>query len=78
MIEMPPQSLRADFDYTVQGNRLEFVRVRRNTGGGLDIYPTQDSAIISSAVWADGVAAISAGTTVYLGDMVAFVPGPRC
>ncbi len=77
MIEMPPQSLRADFSYTIKGNRMEFVRVRRNAEGGLDLYPTQDSSIISSAVWADGVAAIPAGTTVYPGDMVAFVPGPR-
>ncbi|CAG4882240.1 Molybdopterin molybdenumtransferase [Georgfuchsia toluolica] len=78
MIESPPQSLRADFSYSVKGNRMEFVRVRRNAEGGLDLYPTQDSAIISSAVWADGVAAIPAGVTVCVGDMVKFVPGPHC
>ena len=49
---------RADFTYTVKGNRLEFVRVRHNLAGGLDIFRTQDSAVLSSAVWADGLAAL--------------------
>jgi molybdopterin molybdotransferase len=75
-VEPERQALRADFAYTVKGNRLEFVRVRRNSQGGLDIYPTQDSSIISSAVWADGVAAIPAGARVKVGDMVSYLPGP--
>jgi molybdopterin molybdotransferase len=75
-IEPEPFNLRADFSYTVKGNRMEFVRVRRNARGGLDIYPTQDSAIISSAVWADGVSPIAAGHTVKPGDLVEFLPGP--
>ena len=76
VIEPARQQLRADFDYTVKGNRLEFIRVRRNDRGGLDVYPTQDSSIISSAVWADGVAAIPAGATVKPGDLVDYLPGP--
>jgi molybdopterin molybdotransferase len=75
-IEPERQKLRADFSYMVKGNRMEFVRVRRNTKGGLDIYPTQDSAIISSAVWSDGVAAIPAGATILPGDIVEYLPGP--
>jgi molybdopterin molybdotransferase len=75
-IEADRQMLRADFSYMVKGNRLEFVRVRRNAKGGLDIYPTQDSAVISSAVWSDGVAAIPAGATILPGDMVEYLPGP--
>jgi molybdopterin molybdotransferase len=75
-IEADRQMLRADFGYMVKGNRLEFVRVRRNARGGLDIYPTQDSAVISSAVWSDGVAAIPAGATILPGDMVEYLPGP--
>jgi len=42
----------------------------------LDLYSNQDSAVISSAVWADGVAMIPAGTTVNPGDMIGFHPGP--
>jgi molybdopterin molybdotransferase len=77
-LEPGRQRLRADFGYTVKGNRMEFVRVRRNDRGGLDIYPTQDSAIISSAVWADGLASIPAGATVKPGDAVDYLPGPGC
>lgn len=76
-IEPPMEKRRADFSYTVKGNRLEFVRVRRNAAGGLDIYANQDSSIISSAVWADGVAALPAGTSVAPGDIVDYLPGPR-
>lgn len=75
-LEPNPLRLRADFDYTVKGNRLEFVRVRANADGGLDLFRTQDSAVLSSAVWADGVAMIPAGTTVRPGDLVDFLPGP--
>ena len=75
-IEPDPLTLRADFSYGVKGNRMEFVRVRRNDRGGLDIYPTQDSAIISSAVWADGVSPIPAGVAVNPGDTLTFLPGP--
>jgi molybdopterin molybdotransferase len=75
-IEPEPLTLRADFRYTVKGNRMEIVRVRRNASGGLDIYPNQDSSIISSAVWADGVSMIPAGTSVNNGDLITFLPGP--
>lgn len=75
-IEPAPLTLRADFSYTVKGKRIEFVRVRRNDRGGLDVYPTQDSAVISSALWADGVSPIAAGTSVRPGDLVTFLPGP--
>ena len=74
--EPDKQRLRADFAYAVKGNRTELVRVRRNERGGLDIYPNQDSAIISSAVWADGLTPIAAGTQVAPGDLVEFLPGP--
>ncbi len=74
--EPAPLTLRADFNYTVKGNRMEIVRVRRNDHGGLDIYPNQDSAIISSAVWADGVSMIQTNTVIKFGDMINFLPGP--
>jgi molybdopterin molybdotransferase len=75
-VEPPSLTLRADFEYLVKGDRMEFVRVRRNERGGLDIYPTQDSAVIASAVWADGLVPVGAGTRVAPGDMVECLPGP--
>ena len=77
VIEPAAQQLRADFSYKVKGNRLEFVRVRRNDEGGLDVYPTQDSSVIASAVWADGLAALPAGSVVQPGDLVSYLAGPR-
>ena len=75
-VDTPAQKMRADFSYTVKGNRLEFVRVRRNGAGGLDIFRTQDSSVLSSAVWADGLAALPAGMRVSPGDPVDYLPGP--
>jgi len=75
-VDTPAQKMRADFHYTVKGNRLEFVRVRRNAAGGLDIFRTQDSSVLSSAVWADGLAALPAGMQVAPGDLIDYLPGP--
>lgn len=72
--DVATQRRRADFSYPVKGNRLEFVRVRHNAQGGLDIYHNQDSAVLSSAVWADGVAALAAGQTVTPGDVIDYLP----
>src|SRR5258708_20227069 len=41
-----PRSMpvRADFDWPEPDARREFLRVKWNAQGGLDLYPTQDSA----------------------------------
>lgn len=75
-LEQEPVLMRVDSHYTVLGDRMEFVRARRNGAGGLDIYPTQDSAVIASAAWADGVVPLDAGASVRPGDVVRFMPGP--
>ncbi|WP_186453785.1 gephyrin-like molybdotransferase Glp [Denitratisoma sp. DHT3] len=71
-----PQRLRADFSWKVKGNRLEFLRVRKNAQGGLDCYLDQSSGVLSSAVWADGLAVIPPGTEVRPGDEVDFIARP--
>ena len=35
--------------------RREFLRVRRNAAGGLDLFANQSSGVLTSAVWGDGV-----------------------
>src|SRR3989475_7234217 len=45
---------RADFDWPEPDPRREFLRVKWNARGGLDLYPTQDSAVLMSTAWADG------------------------
>src|SRR2546428_11453523 len=40
--------VRADFDWPEPDPRREFLRVTWNARGGLDLYPTQDSAVLMS------------------------------
>jgi molybdopterin molybdotransferase len=54
--------------------RREFLRVRRNAAGGLDLFTNQSSGVLTSVVWGDGVVDNPAGTTIAHGDMVSFIP----
>ncbi len=65
---------RADFDWPEPDPRREFLRVKWNTEGGLDLYPTQDSAVMTSTAWADGLVDNPAGRPVRIGDRVRFLP----
>jgi len=76
-IEPEPLRLRSEFHYQVRGNRTEFVRVRRTADGGLACYPNQDSAVLMSAVWGDGLTPIAAGSSVNPGDPLDFIPIPE-
>ena len=65
---------RADFDWTEPDARREFLRVKWNAQGGLDLYPTQDSAVLTSTAWADGLVDNPAGQAIRKGEMVKFLP----
>ncbi len=69
-----PMQMRADFERTKPCAREEFVRVRRNEAGGLDIYHTQNSQVLTSCAWADGLVDIPAGGLVRRGDLVTYYP----
>ncbi|MCC7059403.1 MAG: molybdopterin molybdotransferase MoeA [Burkholderiaceae bacterium] len=64
---------RADFDWPRAERRREFLRVRRNAQGGLDLFGNQSSGVLSSAVWGDGVVDNPPGQTVCRGDTVRFI-----
>jgi molybdopterin molybdotransferase len=66
--------LRADFDWTKPDARREFLRVKLNAAGGLDLYTNQSSAVLSSAVWGDGFIDNPAKQAIRRGDMVKFLP----
>lgn len=68
------QSLRADFDWSRPDARREFLRARRNQAGGLELYPNQDSAVLTSAAWADGLVDNPPGQAIRRGDVVRFLP----
>jgi molybdopterin molybdotransferase len=65
---------RADFDWPEPDARREFLRVKWNAQGGLDIYPTQDSAVLTSTAWADGLVDNPAAKAIRKGEMVSFLP----
>ncbi len=47
---------------------------RRNSHGGLDLYPTQDSAVLTSTSWADGLVDNPAAHPIRKGEHVRFLP----
>ncbi len=65
---------RADFDWPEPDARREFLRVKWNARGGLDLYPTQDSAVLMSTAWADGLVDNPADRAIRAGEMVTFMP----
>jgi molybdopterin molybdotransferase len=67
-------SLRADFSWPKADRRNEFLRVRINAGGGLDLFPNQSSGILTSMVWGDGMIDNPPGQTIAPGDPVRFIP----
>ena len=73
-VAVRPLMMRADFDWLRPDRRREFLRVRRNAEGGLDLFPNQGSAVLTSTVWADGLVDNPAGAPIHRGDTVRFVP----
>jgi molybdopterin molybdotransferase len=65
---------RADFDWPQPDVRREFLRVKWNARGGLDLYPTQDSAVLMSTAWADGLVDNPANHAIRAGETVSFMP----
>ena len=68
-----PIQIRADFAWPKADKRREFLRVKFNDKGGLDLFPNQSSGVLTSAVWGDGLVDNLPGTTISPGDMVNFL-----
>jgi len=71
-----PQSypMRADFDWLKADRRNEFLRVKINSQGGLDLFPNQSSGVLTSASWGDGLVDCPPGEAIKAGDMVKYIP----
>ena len=69
-VALPSQPLRADFDWPRADRRQEFLRVKRNVQGGLDLFPNQSSGVLTSVVWGDGLLDNPPGRTIARGDTV--------
>ena len=48
-------TLPAGFDWPRPDRRREFLRVRINDVGGLDLFANQSSGVLTSTVWGDGL-----------------------
>jgi molybdopterin molybdotransferase len=76
IVEVGPRAFgaRADFDWPEPDPRREYLRVKWNAQGGLEIYPTQDSAVLTSTAWADGLVDNPPNHAIRRGDTVRFLP----
>jgi molybdopterin molybdotransferase len=76
MAATSPQALPlvAAFDWPKPDKRREFLRVRLNANGQLELFPNQSSGVLTSTVWADGLVDNPGGQAIARGDVVRFLP----
>lgn len=67
-------ALRADFIREKADGRREFLRARRRADDCVEIFSNQNSSVLTSVSWADGLVDLPAGQTVLPGDAVQFIP----
>lgn len=70
----PGYMMRADFETPKPDKRNEFLRVRINQQGGLDLFPNQSSGVLTSAAWGDGLVDNPANHRIQKGELVKFIP----
>jgi molybdopterin molybdotransferase len=73
-VQAEPFYMRADFNLPKPDKRREFLRVKRNAKGGLDLFPNQSSGVLTSVVWGDGVVDNAGSNSIQSGDAVRFYP----
>jgi molybdopterin molybdotransferase len=70
--------LKSGFEWSkVDTKREEYLRVRRVQQNGetvLERFANQNSGVLSSCAWADGLVRLPAGQTVAVGDWVDYLP----
>ena len=66
--------MRADFDWLKADRRNEFLRVKLNNNGGLDLFPSQSSGVLTSASWGDGLVDCPPNQPIKVGDLVQYIP----
>jgi len=68
------QKRPAHFDLTKADARREFLRVKVNDQGGLDLFNNQSSGVLTSCVWGDGLLDNPSSQTIKHGDLVDYLP----
>ena len=74
--DVAPESiaLPAHFAWPKGDKRREFLRVKKNAAGGLDLFGSQSAGVLTSTVWADGLLDNPPGQAIAYGDTVRFIP----
>ena len=74
--ELQPRALRlpAAGDWPRADRRREFLRARIDASGALELYPNQNSAVLSSAVWGHGLIDNPPGHAFARGELLRFLP----
>ena len=72
-VAIKPIAARAHFNWAKADKRREFLRVRRDAQGGLELFANQSSGVLTSAVWGDGVVDNPPGQRIAHGDTVQFI-----
>jgi molybdopterin molybdotransferase len=65
--------LPAHFNLPRGDKRREFLRVRRNAQGGVDLFANQSSGVLTSAVWGDGLVDNPPDHSIARGEPVRFI-----
>ena len=71
---IPQLRLCADFDWLKPDRRNEFLRVRVNESGNLELFLNQSSGVLTSAAWGDGLIDVAPGQKILRGDLVTYIP----
>ena len=74
VVQPPAHWLTADFEITQRDSRREFLRARRNAAGQLELFTNQNSGVLTSTVWAEGLVDNPAQTLIARGERVRFLP----
>lgn len=65
--------MKANFNWLKPDRRREFLRVRRNDGGALELFENQSSGVLTSSVWGDGLVDVAPGQVINRGDRVSYL-----
>lgn len=73
---LAPESIavQADFDWARADKRREFLRVKQNAAGALELFGNQSSGVLTSTVWGDGLVDNPPGQSIARGARVRFIP----
>lgn len=73
VVEPLALQVAAGFEWPVAGTRREYLRARLVDGKAV-LFGNQSSAVLRSAVWADGLVEVPERQTLQAGDCVRFIP----